>query len=149
MNPECCYRTKRSRFVGVLLGPRPNALSVSTATLHCVLVMQLILHYFQFFFTNAALPLCQTEFHKIQNSDKMLNLLPMLHTQTIKFQSFYLLYFPQIYMGSNPPLPGRASKPGDPPITNSIVYFVIIAVPHTTSICLCPFGYQSSLSSRG
>jgi len=54
--------------------------SYPTATLHCVLSIQHILHYFQNFFTNTALPLCQTEFHKIQNSDQMLNLLPMLHT---------------------------------------------------------------------
>jgi len=112
-----------------------------TATLHYVLFMQLILHYFQNFFTKAVLLLCQNEFHKIQTSDQLLNLLPMLHTQTTKFQSPYFLYFPDLYMASHPPLRRRAGKPGDPHIINFIVYFVIITVPHTASICFCPFTY--------
>ena len=60
MHPKCCYRTERARFYGFCSVLEQILSWYATATLHCVLVMQLILHYFQTFFTNAARSLCHT-----------------------------------------------------------------------------------------
>jgi hypothetical protein len=61
-----------------------------TSKSHCLLI-QFILHYFQNFFTNAVVPICQTAIQ--QNSKFRPNdqLFLLLHTQTPKFQSPYRL----------------------------------------------------------